>query len=99
MHIHTDLLNNSPLLQAFTWAANKRQRGSFLLEQTALSWFAKPLDFGDPPSLSPSQSSFPLSSAQHTSTSDLLTKPQAAEMQVCCGSKPHSHVSVGLQPT
>lgn len=53
MHIHTDLLNNSPLLQAFTWAANKRQRGSFLLEQTALSWFAKPLDFGDPPSPSP----------------------------------------------
>lgn len=45
MHTHTDLLNNS--FQAFTWAANKRQRGSFLLEQAALSWFAKPLGFGD----------------------------------------------------
>ena len=87
-HIHKYLLNNSPLPQAFTWAGTRgMQRGSFCLEQTALSWFAKPLDFGDTPAPSPSQSSFSLFSAQDTYRSALLSKPQAAEMQVCYGPK------------
>lgn len=85
MHTHTDLLNNSPLPQTFTWVGNKRQRRAFLLEQTDHSWFAKPLDFGNPPAPSPSQSSFPLSSAHNSISSP--NQVQAAEIQVFYGPK------------
>lgn len=88
-HTHRDLLENSPLPLAFTWAGNKRQRGAFFLEQTDLSWFAKPLDFGHHQLLLHHRAHFP--SAQHTSTSALLAMPQAPEMQVCYGPKATQH--------
>lgn len=72
-------------------------RGAFLLEQSDLSWFAKPLDFGNPPAPSLSQSSFPLSSA-HTYISSPGLTPRLLRCTFAMVPKPHNPVSVCLQP-
>lgn len=77
-----------PLLELVTRGV---QRGPFPLDQTALSWFAKALDFRDTPAPSPQ-----LRRHLHQL---VCPRPELLRCRFAVVLKPHNHISVALYST